>query len=128
MRPLIHVMLATALLAGCGGSDAPAVRPASKPPRHPAPRAPHVRPVACPAGTPRCRSATGSVLYVEAVDPDGDGDAHFVLASGDSVTGPGVSVIDVEASLRPRRLPRVGDAVAAAGPVYRGGYGQRQIQ
>jgi hypothetical protein len=68
------------------------------------------------------------VIYVEAVDPDGDGDAHFVLASEDDVTGPGLSVIDVEKELRPRRLPGIGDWVSAAGPVYRGSHGQRQIQ
>lgn len=88
-----------------------------------------MKPLRCPADAPPgCRTATGSILYIEAVDPDGDGDAHFVLASGDSITGPGLSVIDVERALRPRPLPRVGDAVAAAGPVYRGSYGQRQIQ
>jgi hypothetical protein len=65
---------------------------------------------------------------VEAKDPDGDGDAHFVLAGEDSISGPGISAIDVEKEMRPRHLPRVGDWVSAAGPVYRGGYGQRQIQ
>jgi hypothetical protein len=66
------------------------------------------------------------VIYVEAVDPDGDGDAHYVLAGG-RVTGPGLSVIDVARALRPRRLPRVGDLVSAAGPVFTGSHGQRQI-
>jgi hypothetical protein len=70
----------------------------------------------------------GRVVYVEARDPDGDGDAHLVLASAQQVTGPGLTVIDVERALRPRRLPRIGDLVAAAGPVYRGSHGQRQIQ
>jgi hypothetical protein len=68
------------------------------------------------------------VIYVEAVDPDGDGDAHFVLASEDSITLPGITVIDVEKELRPKRLPTPGDTVSAEGPVYRGSYGQRQIQ
>jgi hypothetical protein len=68
------------------------------------------------------------VIYVEAVDPDGDGDAHFVLTSAQSITAPGVTVIDVEKSLRPKPLPAVGDRVAAAGPVYTGSHGQRQIQ
>ena len=67
-------------------------------------------------------------MYVERIDPDGDGDAHFVLLSPQGVTSPGISVIDVERDLRPHPLPGVGDLVSAAGPVYRGSYGQRQIQ
>lgn len=75
-----------------------------------------------------CRSATGRIVYVEAVDPDGDGDAHFVLLSDESVTAPGISVIDVARELRPRPLPEPGDLLSAAGPVYRGSFGQRQIE
>jgi hypothetical protein len=82
----------------------------------------------CPAAAANCRSASGRVLYVERVDPDGDGDAHFVLSSPDSITGPGISVIDVKRSLRPSPLPGPGDLLSAAGPVYRGSYGQRQIE
>ena len=37
-------------------------------------------------------------------------------------------MIDVERELRPRPLPGPGDPIAAAGPVYRGSYGQRQIE
>jgi hypothetical protein len=86
------------------------------------------RRVPCPAGAANCRSARGTIIYIEVVDPDGDGDAHFVLASASNVTGGGLTVIDVEKNLRPHPLPRVGDRVSAAGPVYRGSYGQRQIQ
>jgi hypothetical protein len=68
------------------------------------------------------------VTYVEAVDRDGDGDAHLVLISRQGVTAPGISVIDVRRELRPRPLPRIGDRVSAAGPVYHGSYGQRQIE
>ncbi len=70
---------------------------------------------------------TGRVLYVEAVDPDGDGDAHYVLAGG-SVTAPGITVVDVRVGLRPARLPGRGERVSAAGPVYTGSFGQRQIE
>jgi len=91
------------------------------------PRARPLRPARCPADAANCASATGRVLYVEAVDPDGDGDAHYVLLYGD-VTAPGLSVIDVAPALRPGRLPRPGDLVTAAGPVYRGSHGQSQIQ
>lgn len=86
-----------------------------------------LRPARCPADATNCASATGRVLYVEAVDPDGDGDAHYVLLGGD-VTAPGMSVIDVAKALRPKRLPEPGDTLTAAGPVYRGSHGQSQIQ
>jgi hypothetical protein len=131
------------LAAGCGGAaDAPGpARDPAEAPR-PAPRASAQAPPAateapserarvqrahCAAGAANCAAVTGSVLYVEAVDPDGDGDAHYVLAGG-HVTAPGLSIIDVERTLRPRRLPRAGELVSAAGPVYTGSHGQRQIQ
>ncbi len=75
-----------------------------------------------------CRTASGRILYVERVDPDGDGDAHFVLAGDDGITGPGISVIDVKRSLRPSPLPGRGDRLSAAGPVRVGSYGQKQIE
>ena len=52
----------------------------------------------------------------------------FVLTSSQAVTLPGISVIDAEKEMRPHPLPGPGDLVSAAGPVYRGSYGQRQIQ
>ena len=127
--------LVTLLLAGCGGSD-PARPPAAPAPAAEAPRAAEpgtaprratVAPARCPPGLDRCLAATGRVLYVEAVDPDGDGDAHFVLAGG-RITAPGISTIAVRRELRPRRLPRIGDWVSAAGVVWTGSYGQRQIE
>ena len=66
---------------------------------------------------------SGRIVYVEAVDPDGDGDAHFVLADSDGVTGFGISVVDVRADLRPQPLPGVGDQISAAGPVATGSFG-----
>jgi hypothetical protein len=82
----------------------------------------------CPADLSGCRTATGEILYVERVDPDGDGDAHFVLASRQAITGPGISVIDVRRGLRPNPLPGPGDRLSAAGLVQRGSYGQRQLE
>ena len=67
-------------------------------------------------------------MFVERVDPDGDGDAHFVLASRDGVTAPGITVVDVRRGLRPKPLPAPGDRLSAAGPVFTGSYGQRQIE
>jgi hypothetical protein len=68
------------------------------------------------------------IIFVEKVDPDGDGDAHFVLRSEEGITAPGLSVIDVRRDLRPAPLPGPGDRISAAGPVYPGSYGQRQIE
>jgi len=82
----------------------------------------------CPTGAANCKVASGQIIYIESVDPDGDGDAHFVLTSRQSITLPGISVIDVEKNMRPHPLPVEGDWVSAAGPVYRGSYGQSQIQ
>ncbi|MFA9401365.1 MAG: hypothetical protein ACERKT_09710, partial [Acidobacteriota bacterium] len=82
----------------------------------------------CPAGLSNCVVARGRVIYVEAVDPDGDGDAHFVTSSRQSVTLPGITVFDVKADLRPDPLPSVGDLVGGAGPVFPGSRGQKQIE
>jgi hypothetical protein len=127
------VLLPALLVAACGsGDDAPGG--SAEPPRATpsasadAPRArPTVRRAHCAADAGNCAAVTGRVLYVEALDPDGDGDAHYVLAGG-SVTAPGLSVIDVRRDLRPRRLPHRGELVSAAGPVYTGSHGQHQIE
>ena len=44
-----------------------------------------------------------------------------------SLSLPGVTAVDVAVDLRPRRDPRIGDRVSAAGPLERGSYGQMQI-
>ena len=127
----VGITVLLAALAGCGGDGDPtessstttATAPES-PPRV-VPRLPRLR---CPADAANCEVAAGTIVYVERVDPDGDGDAHFVLASRESITAPGVSVIDVREDLRPRPLPGVGDLLTGAGPVYEGSYGQSQIQ
>ena len=85
-----------------------------------------VGPARCPSDADGCRVVTGRVVLVEAQDPDGDGDLHIVVADG-AVTAPGLTAVDVRAGLRPRRSPRLGDRVTAAGPVQRGSYGQAQI-
>lgn len=86
-----------------------------------------VAPSHCPAGHPACRVAEGRIAYVERVDPDGDGDAHFVIVDPQGITLPGLTAIDVRRDLRPRPLPGPGDLISAAGPVQTGSYGQRQI-
>lgn len=82
----------------------------------------------CPPDLSNCVVAGGRVIYVEAVDPDGDGDAHFVTTSRDSVTLPGITIFDVKAELRPDPMPGIGDLVGGAGPVYPGSKGQKQIE
>ena len=90
--------------------------------------APEAEPARCPPALAGCRTAEGVIIFVEKVDPDGDGDAHFVLRSEEGITAPGLSVIDVRRGLRPVPLPGPGDRISAAGPVYPGSYGQRQIE
>jgi hypothetical protein len=81
----------------------------------------------CPPGLPSCRSAEGRIVYVERVDPDGDGDAHFVIADPQGISLPGITAIDVRKGLRPDPLPGIGERISAAGPVQTGSYGQSQI-
>jgi hypothetical protein len=141
-RIFTAALAATMLMAaGCGASaEAPPGQAAEKPSaaaEAPASKSgasaesprerPRVRHAHCGPGAGNCAAVTGRVIYVEAVDPDGDGDAHYVLAGG-HVTAPGLSVIDIERTLRPRRLPHAGDLVSAAGPVSTGSYGQSQIE
>jgi hypothetical protein len=86
-----------------------------------------VTPSHCPAGLLSCRSAEGRIVYVERIDPDGDGDAHFVIADRQGITLPGLTAIDVRKGLRPNPLPGPGTLVSAAGPVQTGSFGQSQI-
>jgi hypothetical protein len=127
----------TALLAMAGCSDdaerpdqasaPPKLRTATEPVRQDQQPA-RPRSVRCPPTLAKCSTASGRIIYVERVDPDGDGDAHFVIASSDSITAPGISVIDLKKSLRPSPLPGPGDWISAAGPVYEGSHGQSQIE
>jgi len=132
---LLVSFLALALLVGCGLDDGGTTR------ESPSPRQPSnsdasrgfadepetVKPSRCPEGLPACRTTEGRIVYVEQVDPDGDGDAHFVIADPQGITLPGLTVIDVRKGLRPQPLPGPGDLISAAGPVQTGSYGQDQI-
>lgn len=82
----------------------------------------------CPMELTNCEEASGRVIYVEAVDPDGDGDAHFVTLSNQSITATAITVFDVKRDLRPDPLPGRGDLVGGYGPVYQGSHGQKQIE
>ena len=109
---LLATLVAAAMSAAGGGSGGPA-----------APDPPNCEPQAT-----HCAAASGPILAVEAVDPDGDGDAHFVLLDPHGISAPGVTIVDVAKELRPDPLPGPGEVLSAAGPVYRGSYGQRQIE
>jgi hypothetical protein len=87
-------------------------------------------PAARPAAAANCAWAVGRVIYIESVDADGDGDLHVVATRlrGSDVTGGNLVVFDVNKSLRPKRDPAPGDVVTGAGPVYKGSFGQRQIE
>jgi hypothetical protein len=127
------VVLALLAIAGCADDDEPGTSgtpsvESSTPAPDPPPPEPRLEAARCPAKLANCATADGRIIYVERVDPDGDGDAHFVLTSDEAITLPGLSVIDVKKSLRPHPLPGVGDRISAAGPVYRGSYGQKQIE
>jgi hypothetical protein len=115
---------ALAATPGCGG-DAATVGSVGVP--APAAVAESVEPSVCPSDLAGCRSAQGRIGYVERVDPDGDGDAHFVIADPQGITLPGLTAIDVRPGLRPHPLPGPGDLISAAGPVQTGSYGQSQI-
>jgi hypothetical protein len=121
------------MAGGCGetgpstGSTAPraASRPAAKGKPGPAPE-----PLVlshCPAGHPACRTTEGRIVYVERNDPDGDGDAHFVIVDPQGISLPGITAVDVRKGLRPEPLPGIGERISAAGPVQTGSYGQSQI-
>lgn len=111
-----------AIASGCGESDRPRVHRDK-----PAPVETVVAPSHCPADLPSCRTVEGRIVYVERVDPDGDGDAHFVIVDSPGITLRGMTAIDVRKGLRPHPLPGPGELISAAGPVQTGSYGQSQI-
>jgi hypothetical protein len=132
---LIALVAVVAYAAWPRGDDEPAAPPpaASATPERtatprPTPRAPaRLRRPRCPDDVPGCASTSGRIVYVERVDPDGDGDLHVVVTDRRSVTLPGLTAVDVSKDLRPRRDPRAGDQAAATGPVQTGSYDQSQI-
>jgi hypothetical protein len=128
-------LVALALLAAAAfvlwprGDDEPPQREQAAPraERTPEPRRRALRKPACRDDVPECASVSGRIAYVEAVDPDGDGDLHVVVTDRRGVTLRGLTAVDVSKELRPRRDPRIGDLAAAMGPVQRGSFGQSQI-
>jgi len=125
---VVGAIVAAAVGIGDRGTSAePRPTPSPTATATPAPRPVRdVRRSRCVAGVPICRAVRGTVIYVERVDPDGDGDLHVVVAAG-SVTLPGMTAVDVAVDLRPKRDPEIGDRVSAAGPVQPGSHEQAQI-
>jgi hypothetical protein len=80
-----------------------------------------------PSDNPQCREAAGRVLYVEAVDPDGDGAMHLVLASRQSRTWPGVTVLAIPRAERPSSPPHFGQWVSAVGLPNIGSHGEATL-
>jgi hypothetical protein len=122
-------LLATLALAACGANvDYTAVDATSTPaPAHAKqPKPPRTKRARCPRGIAGCVSVTGPVLFVEATDPDGDGDAHYVLSAG-HVTASGLTVLKIVKAKRPKRLARPGDIVSAAGTITVGSRAERQL-
>jgi hypothetical protein len=136
VRWIATCLLTLGMLAGCG-NDTSSTEETARPQKSPHSEPSHglaenggseaVEPSHCPAGHPACRTTEGRIVFVEAVDPDGDGDAHFVVADPQGITLPGLTAIDVRKGLRPHPLPGPGDLISAAGPVQTGSYGQDQI-
>jgi hypothetical protein len=125
---------ALVLPGGCGAggatnpsTDSTAARPRPAAGKKPAPAPEPLVLSHCPSGHPACRTTKGRIVYVEHVDPDGDGDVHFVIVDPQGISLPGITAIDVRAGLRPHPLPGIGERVSAAGPVQTGSYGQSQI-
>lgn len=121
-------------IAGCGSDDSSTTSTAGRPQaghrsslqdeEEPAAELPAAH---CPPGLPGCRTTVGRIIYLERVDPDGDGDAHFVVRDPQGITLRGMTAIDVRKGLRPHPLPGLGEWISAAGPVQTGSYGQSQI-
>jgi hypothetical protein len=121
-RGLALLLAAVALLlalGGCSGEEgtattAPGREATAIPPSTREERAPDsVTPSRCPSGLPSCRTTEGRIVYVERVDPDGDGDAHFVIADPQGITLRGLTAIDVRKGLRPQPLPGIGELISA---------------
>ena len=119
---------------GCGGAGSSTTNTAERPqagdrpPLQAGERPPaELHAAHCPPGLSGCRTTEGRIVYLARVDPDGDGDAHFVVSDPQGITLRGMTAIDVRKGLRPHPLPGLDEWISAAGPVQTGSYGQSQI-
>lgn len=136
MLKLAAALAGAVLLASCGDdrqTSTPAPRPAAvvtatpAPAHTPAPRRPLRRP-RCRHGVADCASTSGTIVYVERVDPDGDGDLHVALLSRQSLTYPGISVVKFERRVRPAHVPAIGSWMTAVGERYTGTHDDRNLR
>jgi hypothetical protein len=74
-----------------------------------------------------CRAVSGRVLAVHRYDEDGDGDLHLLLASRQSVTRPGLSLVKFARRRRPAHVPGFGDWVTVLGVVVEGSHGEDEV-
>jgi hypothetical protein len=74
-----------------------------------------------------CREVDGRVVYIQRVDPDGDGDLHVLLLSRQSVTGPWLTLLKVPDKLRTGMDPGIGRWVRATGHLYTAEHGETSI-
>ena len=127
---LVAALAVAAFVLWPRGGDGGSPRAGERAQRTPEPsprREPRLPRPKCRDDVPGCASTSGRIVYVERVDPDGDGDLHVVVAGRRGVTLRGLTAVDVSKDLRPRRDPRIGDRASAMGPVQTGSYGQSQI-
>jgi hypothetical protein len=75
-----------------------------------------------------CQVVDGRIVYLQRVDPDGDGDLHVLLLSRQSVTGPWLTMLKVPAPLRTGMDPGIGRWVRALGQRFRAEHGENSIR
>jgi hypothetical protein len=75
-----------------------------------------------------CGAVGGRVVYVQGVDPDGDGDMHVALLSRQSLTYPAISVVKFERRVRPPHAPAIGSWMTAVGERYTGTHDDRNLR
>ena len=90
------------------------------------------RPLHCPdrrvPSYETCAAVSGRVVYVQAVDPDGDGDLHVALLSRQSLTYPGISVVKFQQRVRPAHPPAIGSWMTAVGERYTGTHDDHNVR
>jgi hypothetical protein len=74
-----------------------------------------------------CAVAQGRVVYIQRHDPDGGGDLHVILASGQSVSFPMLSIVKFQRGKHPHPPIGWGDWVSARGYLMRGSHQKEAV-